>query len=355
MVQIADMQKLPDTDLQWVLQHAHAELESLRGSSIFITGGTGFIGSWLVECLCHANHMQQLDLQLHVLTRNSEKFQKNYPHLYANTAVSVISGDVCALKYHGGQFDYLIHAATESSAVLNSEQPLQMVDTIVTGTRQVLEFCREAGIKRMLYLSSGAVYGRQPSHLIRVPENYEGAPDCLDSYFAYAEAKRMAELLCSLYVKQYSMEITVARLFAFLGPRLPLDAHFAAGNFLRDTLAGKTIQIAGDGTAVRSYMYPAELVVWLLAILLRGSSSTAYNVGSDQPVTIKALADTIAAARIPNRGTHVLGQANASNPVNYYVPDISRAQKELGMTLKIPLGESIRRTVAFLSRHVDIT
>lgn len=343
------MLPLPESDLQWVIEHASQDLDHLRGSSIFITGGTGFIGSWLVECLCYANRTLQLNLHLHVLTRSPEKFQETYPHLFSDNAVSVIKGDVRSFEYREGHFDYMIHAATESSAKLNSEQPLHMVDTITIGTRHALEFCRRANIKRMLFLSSGAVYGRQPEDLTHVPESFEGAPDCLNAYFAYAEAKRMAELLCALYARQYGMEIPVARLFAFLGPRLPLDAHFAAGNFLRDALAGTTIQIAGDGTAVRSYMYPAELIIWLLAIMLRGASCRAYNVGSDQAVSIRELANSIAAAAPTPAGVEVLGKADASNPVNYYVPNISRAKRELKTDIQIPLDKSIRLTLAALS------
>lgn len=344
------MTPLTDNDLQWITAHAGEDTQALRGQKIFITGGTGFVGSWLVEYLCHASQLLQLDLQLTVLSRNPASFFERFPHMASKPMLRLVAGDVLQLQPDGSRQDIVIHAATDASAQLNRDNPLLMADTIVDGTRHVLEYARASGTKKILMLSSGAVYGKLPSGLARVPEDFTGGPDPLDPFFTYAESKRMAELLCVLYARQYGIEIPVARLFAFLGPRLPLDAHFAAGNFLRDALAGGPIKIAGDGTAVRSYLYAAELVVWLLAILARGSSGRAYNVGSGEPVSILALAQQIAAAA-GNVAVQVAGCADASNPVNYYVPDVARARVELGLQVLLPLEDGICRTVENLLRE----
>lgn len=342
------MARLPAADLDWVLEQAEPDLSRLRGERLFITGGTGFIGSWLVECLLHANQRMQLNLELLLLTRSPAAFAARLPHLAEDTAIRTICGDARELQHTGETAGLAIHAATDASARLNRENPLLMADTIVEGTRRTLEFCRQAGVRRMLMLSSGAVYGRLEPGLEKVEETYRGGPDPLDPYYTYSESKRMAELLCALYARQYGLEVPVARLFAFLGPRLPLDEHFAAGNFLRDCLDGGPIRVGGDGTAVRSYQYAAELVVWLLAILLRGESASAYNVGSGQGVSIGELARTMAALHTPPLEVVIAGRADASNPVNYYVPNVARARDELGLTKRIPLEDALRRSLSWL-------
>jgi nucleoside-diphosphate-sugar epimerase len=340
------MARLPEADLEWVSEHIQKYLENIRGQRLFITGGTGFVGSWLVECLLHANKELTLDLHISILSRDPLDFGKNYPHLVNASAIELVKGDVRNLVSDGKFYDIVIHAATDASAKLNRENPLLMADTIIDGTRKVLEFAKKVCAKRVLVLSSGAVYGRLMDGVTHVKEDSSSGPDPLNSYYTYAESKRMAELLCAIYSKQFGLNISVARLFAFVGPRMPLDAHFAIGNFIRDGLAGKSIQISGDGKAMRSYLYAAELVVWLLAILVEGKMGRAYNVGSDQSISIRELAKKVAASFTYHPDVNISNKADGSNPINHYVPDISRAHEELGLRVNISLSDAISRTVA---------
>jgi dTDP-glucose 4,6-dehydratase len=191
-----------------------------------------------------------------------------------------------------------------------------------------------------LNISSGAVYGAFAGQATGAKEeDYDNSQPLTP----YAEAKREAEQRCA----DSGIDFVTARAFAFLGPYLPLDAHFAAGNFLRDARRGGPILVSGDGTALRSYLHPADLVVWLLRILLRGQRARAYNVGSDKAVTTAQLAHRIAAAVQPNPEV-VIQSVQPQGPQNIYLPDITRARAELNLDVAILLQDAIARTLAFL-------
>jgi dTDP-glucose 4,6-dehydratase len=207
----------------------------------------------------------------------------------------------------------------------------------------VLELARHANTRRLLFTSSGAVYGKQPPDIPHVSETYLGAPETTDMSSGYGQAKRVSEFLCALHGQQYGFDSLITRLFAFAGPHLPLDLNFALGNFVRDALEGGPIRIGGDGTPRRSYLYAADLAIWLWTILLRGQPARPYNVGSDQEVSIAELAHSVVENGAPGVPIRIAQSPQPGVPPARYVPSIDRAREELGLEVKIPLDEAIRR------------
>ena len=337
-------------DLNHVLAHTQGLWDELRGQRIFVTGGTGFFGCWLLESFAWANDQLKLGASAVVLTRDPAAFRAKAPHLASHPAISFHTGDIRSFDPPPGSFSHVIHAATEASAKLNDERPLLMFDTIVEGTRRVLEFARESGAGKFLLASSGAVYGRQPPELTHIPEDFSGGPDPTQPQWAYGEGKRAAEMLCALYARQYGVSPKIARCFAFVGPYLPLDIHFAIGNFIRDALKGGPIRVNGDGTPYRSYLYAADLAIWLWTILLKGHSCRAYNVGSDTPLAIADLARLVAAAVDPSVEVIVARQTNTRKSPERYVACTARAREELGLRQTIGLPEAISRTIVWHKR-----
>lgn len=332
-------------DLDHILEHTKALWEDLREKKVFITGGTGFFGKWLLESFVWANDQLKLNAQMVVLSRDPNFFKTRYPHLAEASGITFHQGDVRNFEFPRERFDFIIHAATDASAQLNIENPLLMVDTIVDGTRRTLEFARHCGTKRFLLISSGAVYGKQPPDLSHIPEDHSDAPDTTQPASAYGEAKRLAELLCSIYQKQYDLEITIARCFAFVGPYLNLNIHYAVGNFIRDGLAGGPISVSGDGTPYRSYLYAADLAIWLWTILFRGAPGEAYNVGSEDAISIRDLAYEVSAA-FPNSAKVVIAKSPlVGQPAERYVPSIKKARIRLGLDSWINLQEALHRTI----------
>lgn len=340
--------EVPLADLEQVLERTAPLWRQLSGERLFLTGGTGFMGTWLLESLVLARQRLALDLQALVLTRDAAAFRRRAPRIARCDSIRLLEGDLGSFAAPSGSFAFAIHAATDSSAAFQQSQPQALAAAIVDGTRRVLEFSERAGVQEFLYLSSGAVYGPQPPELSHLAEDYAYAPDALDQASVYAQSKRLAEALC-VAAGSARLRPKIARCFAFVGPLLPLDGHFAVGNFIRDAAAGGPIRVRSDGRPLRSYMHAVDMVAWLLTLLLRGTAGRAYNVGSDQPVTIGELARLVAVAAQPPLTVEIRDLAG-SGPAPRYVPSVERARHELGLELAVALPEALRRTLYWARR-----
>lgn len=339
------MNMLPPNDLEHILRHTKNLWKELRGQNIFLTGGTGFFGKWLLGTFLAANDRFKLQAALTVLSRNPQKFARNFPAIAAHPALRFIKGDVRNFSFPRGNFAYVIHGAVDANLKLIQEQPLLIFDTIVQGTRRVLDFAQTHGVKKMLLISSGAVYGRQPPNIHRLSEEYRRAPDFTGRYAVYGVALRAVETLCRPYAAGFQPRI--ARCFSFVGPYLPLDQHFAIGNFIRDALAGKKIRIEGDGAPRRSYLYAADLAIWLWTILLRGKSGRTYNVGSENAVALAQAANLVARLSPNAPGVVIKAKPHPKQKADLYVPSTMRARTELGLKETVNLREAINRTLDF--------
>ncbi len=333
-------------DLDEMLARTPRLWDGLRGARIFLTGGTGFFGTWLLESLFHADRKLGLGAKVVVLTRDEAAFRAKSPRLAADRRLDFHPGDVRTFEFPSGGFTHVVHAATQASVRLAREQPELMRDVIVAGTRRTLEFAEQCGAKKFLLASSGAVYGRQRPGVERVAEDDPGFDAPLDPPSAYAEGKRAAERLCAEAAGR-GLDATGARGFAFVGPHLPLDAHFAVGNFLRDALRGGPIEVRGDGTPVRSYLYASDLAVWLWTILLKGRPGRAYNVGSERGVTVAELAETVRRVVAPGAEVRIARAPSPGRPAERYVPETARARAELGLGESVGLEDALRRTAAW--------
>ncbi len=316
-----------------------------RGARLFITGGTGFVGRSLLKFLNDpASGIQ--DVKVPLLTRNPERYAMRYPDLARG--VELLRGDICDFAWPAATFSHVIHAAADTSSDAGN-RPLELMQTIVDGTARVLDFAFSYKANKVLFLSSGAIYGRQPAALEQIPEEYSGELDPNEPASAYGNAKRLAEQLCTLAARR-GLAVQVARLFAFVGEDLPLDAHYAIGNFIRDALAGGPIEVKGDGSPIRSYLYQGDLARWLVEILQRAQPGRSYNVGSDEAVSIGNLAQLVADVVAPGAEVRVTRQRADYSGRLRYVPSIQRARNELGLAPLIPLADAIRRTAEWHRR-----
>lgn len=334
------------------LQRCHnllgqASWHALAGRRLFVTGGTGFVGKWLLATLLDADEKFGLDCQVTILSRDPSAFQSKWPAIADR--VEWVTGDVRDFPINADRFDVIVHAATDVAA---HASPEDVFSTCLDGTRRVLTLARCCGASQLLLVSSGAVYGPLPAGMTHVPESHQGGPDPLLSSSAYSEGKRVSEWLASMAASN-NLSVKIARVFALVGPHLPLDKHFAIGNFLRAAMAGDEIVIEGDGTPYRSYLYAADMAAWLWAVLLRGHSGRAYNVGADESLSIAALADRVCLALACPSRVVIQKQAQSGALPPHYVPDISRARYELGVAAPLSLDEAIVRTARWHADHAS--
>lgn len=322
--------------------------EHTEEMSLFLTGGTGFFGRSILRRIAAATQRTgYAPPKVTVLTRSPASFLARYPEFSGLAWLTFHAGDILSglsAFPKDGKFTHVLHAAADST--LGPQMaPLDRFDQIVTGTRSVLDFAVRVGAKRFLLTSSGGVYGTQPATLERIPESYLGMPDPLSADNAYSVSKRQAEHLCALYSEKHGLVTVVARCFAFVGPDLPLNAHFAIGNFIRDALDRPEIIVNGNGTPLRSYLYQDDLADWLLTLLEKGKPAQAYNVGSDEAISIAELAHLVRDLIAPGKTVRLRGIAGADTTVrNRYVPDIDKARSELGLQVTTPLADAIRLT-----------
>lgn len=324
------------SDLMRLLrQHPLPELSDIR---LFATGCTGFFGYWLLAALCCLNRLGQ-SVEVVALSRDPQAFLERNPEFRGLPWLSFVKGDVADFQIPAGRFDAVLHGATDTS-LQAAANPESLLAGMIDGTRRVLDVVAHAGCRRFLVLSSGAVYGNQPASMLSLSEDSCLAGDPLNPANAYGEGKRVMEMLCACRTGDRVPAPVVARCFAFLGPHLP--NHLAPTQFLQDALSGREIVLRGDGSPLRSYLYAADLAIWLLALLARGTSGRAYNVGGTQVVSLAELAHIIRDIVAPSVTIDIRGRDQGA-PRNRYVPDTRRARDELGLEAWTPISQAVAR------------
>jgi nucleoside-diphosphate-sugar epimerase len=339
------MKNISKLDLEHIAKNFNFSI--LVNTKIFLTGGTGFFGKWILQTFDYANKNLQSNCSVTVLTRNAKKFTNEFPEFQNNDLIHFLEGDIQTFNFPAGKFDYIIHAATDPNDSSIVENPINTFDTITLGTRRLLDFAVKVKPTQFLLVSSGAVYGRQPPEVKFLSEEFAIAPLIKDRKASYAEGKRVAEFFSSFYEKEFGISFSIARCFAFLGAYLPLDQNYVAGNFIKDILENRNILIKGDGSPVRSYLYMADLIIWLLTILTKSKSGKIYNVGSEVEISVLELANKLKQLSKSQSIIEVIGKANSIELPERYIPSVRLAERELDLKVKINLEEALLRTYLF--------
>lgn len=330
------MNKIIEEDTNFIFTQLKniVDLSKLNNSNILITGGTGLFGKSILDALIFMHNFYEFKIT--VLSRNKNNFLFNYPK-YNLEFINFIRGDIRNFDCKRQDFDYIIHAATPASAKLEEENPKEMYSVILEGTKNIINIAKNMNVKKLLFTSSGAVYGEQYQSIKSFKEDYQGIPITY-----YGKAKKISE---NIFLNS-NINVSIARCFAVTGPYLNLNIHFAIGNFIKDAIENRDIIINGDGRPLRSYLYTADLVIWLLAILLKSENKSIYNVGGRNGISIYDLAKKVSKQVNNYTGkVDILTKSNYNYPTPKYIPNNKKIIKELGVKENYTLDEAIKRTI----------
>jgi dTDP-glucose 4,6-dehydratase len=318
-------------------------LDDLRDASLLFTGATGWFGVWLLDLLCAADDALRIGLRITAVSRDPGAFLQRFPAFAGDPRIAWVAADVRRLTPGGGGYSHVVHAATDSSERSRRSSPRELFEVIVDGTRRAMDAAGPR-CRSFLLLSSGAIYGPAPAGHRGFAEDDASGPDPALAKNAYAEGKRAAETAGAIAAGE-GLPVRIARCFAFVGPHMPFDQHFAIGNFIADAVAGRPISVRSDGAPLRSYLYMTDLARALVLVLTRGAVGRPYNVGSADALSIAELAQRVDRI-VGGAGVQIGGARSAAG--DRYVPDITRLQSELGFRPEVALDEAIARTAAWL-------
>jgi nucleoside-diphosphate-sugar epimerase len=311
-------------------------------ASLLVIGGTGFFGKSILDFF-QRNLLEKWEVDnLIIMARNPDELQKNHSQLITSK-VKLLKGDIATINELPFA-DYVIHTAASTDARNYHLAPLKERFNIIRGTLNYCELAKKFHQKsKIVYVSSGAVYGPQPHDLEKIPENFIflDADQLHENKRDYAYAKRDSEKAI-IDLGLSGLNVSIARCFAFVGHWLPLNQHFAIGNFINDGLHNRKIKVNTTHKVYRSYMYADDLVEWLMTIAEKSNASCPiYNVGSDQEILINDLALKI--GNLFNQ--EVDYEPFTSDYIDRYIPDISKAKKELNLNLEYDLIRTIITSV----------
>ena len=311
-------------------------------SSLLVIGGTGFFGKSILDSFKHGRLEKWGIEKVIAMSRNAESLHKEAPQLISSS-VELYSGDITKTSTLPAA-DIVIHAAASTDAIRYLSSPLVEQRNIQVGTYNYCTLAKSFHPKsKILYVSSGAVYGKQPVTLSHIPEEYTGndLSELPDGKRQYALAKRDAEEVVKTLGKE-GLSVSIASCFAFVGPWLPRNQHFAIGNFIEDGLQGRPVTVKAKNKVYRTCMHADDLVEWLMTMAVHANPlCPIYNVGSDQAIIMGDLAKLVANEFGFDADVHQITDA----AIDCYVPSIEKAIRELHLTLKYDVISSIRRTI----------
>jgi len=311
----------------------------MRGKRVLVTGGAGFLGSWLCEALVEMGaHVTCLD---NLSTGSIE----NISHLMGKENFSFLKEDVCKSCPEG--FDYIVHGASIPSPDDYMRRPVETMLPNSIGLLNCLESARKSD-SVLLYMSTSEVYG--DADLIPTPEHYWGRVNPIGPRSCYDESKRFGEALCMSYLREYGVDVRIARIFNTYGPRMDLSARYARviPRFIIQALRNEPITVHGDGRQTRSFCYVSDMIKGLLKLLLSDCKGEVVNLGGEEEISIIELANLI--KELTSSSSSIIFLPAREDDPRRRKPDISKA-KNLGWRPSVPLRDGLALTIEWFRKR----
>lgn len=341
-------------DMEHIVQQHYIDWNKLDGSSVFITGGTGLIGYYIILALVYRNINYGAGIKIYALVRSIENARSKYSQLLALGAeVIFIEGSVENMPDVGSDIDYIIHGANPTASSYFVEKPVETIGVSISGTTNMLELARIKKVKKFVYLSSMEVYGN-PHTDEPIYEDYFAGINTMSVRSSYPEAKRLCECLCAGYAKEYGVPAIVLRLAQTLGPGVTLEDGRVFAEFARCVINKENIVLKTQGESKRCYLYLADAVTGILTALSVGCSGEAYNVSNNSTYcSIYEMAKMVSAELAGGEiGVEIRPDAEGSRKYNppHHLNIISDKLEALGWKPAVGLMDAYKRMIAVMEQ-----
>ena len=271
------------------------ELDSLAGKSVMITGAAGLVCSSIVDVLFRYNDTHKEKIRILAAGRWHKEMFDRFQEMTNRTDFVYVSYDASKTdNVFDVHADYIIHGASNASPNMITNEPVETMLSNFLGMKNLLDYAKQQGTRRLLYISSSEVYGKkEDSRPYR--ENQYGYIDLLQPRNSYSVGKRSAETLCVSYADEYGVESVIVRPGHIYGPTAsPYDKRVASA-WAYSVAKGEDIIMKSDGSQIRSYCYCLDCASAILKVLLCGQDCHAYNISNpDSIITIKEMAEILA-------------------------------------------------------------
>ena len=325
------------------------DLSTLNDSRILVTGATGLIGSCLVDVLLTNPHR---NYQVYALGRNEERARQRFNNYWETADFHFIRHDISLPLDSDIRFDYIIHAASNASPNFFKEKPVEVIKSNIKGVENLMEYGLSHGMRRLLYVSSGEIYGERQQtdadadNTDVFTETDSGYVDCATPRACYPSSKRAAETLCVAYAAEYGADVVIARPCHTYGPYFTESDNRVYAQFIRNLLAGEDLVLKSRGEQFRSWLYVVDCAFALLTILLRGCKGEAYNVADEQAnITIRQLAELLAETEGRQVVFDIDETSGNTTPITRAVFSTEKLAR-LGWQSRTPIAEGLAHTLA---------